>query len=124
MEASSDIVSREASSVEDPEGVGDDPGVGHEPGVDPEVEDGLMVVVIFVVTFVLLLKLHLEFLLELLFEFPFEFLLVEGPPVQAEGAGTRGVGHLGGGQAHIERQLAFHGEARQLTVQLLLVFSS
>ena len=57
MEASSDIVSREASSVEDPEGVGNDPGVGHEPGVDPEVEDGLMVVVIFVVTFVLLLEL-------------------------------------------------------------------
>ena len=116
MEASSDIVSREASSVEDPEGVGDDPGVGHEPGVDPEVEDGLMVVVVFVVTFVLLLKLHLEFLLELLFE----FLLVEGPPVQAAGAGTRGEGHLGGGQAHIEGQLALHGEARQLTRQELV----
>ena len=68
MEASSDIVSREASSVEDPEGVGDDPGVGHEPGVDPEVEDGLMVVVIFVVTFVLLLKLHVEFLFEPLYK--------------------------------------------------------
>ena len=39
MEASSDIVSREAPSVEDPEGVDDDPGGGHEPGVDPEVED-------------------------------------------------------------------------------------
>ncbi len=67
MEVSCDIVSREASSVEDPEGVGDDPGVGHEPGVDPEVEDGLMVFVEFVVTFVLLLKLHVEFLFELLF---------------------------------------------------------
>ena len=42
MEASSDIVSREASSVEDPEGVGNDPGVGHEPGVDSEVEDRLL----------------------------------------------------------------------------------
>ena len=30
MEAMRDIVSREASSVEDPEGVGDDPGVGHD----------------------------------------------------------------------------------------------
>ena len=47
MEAMRDIVSREASSVEDPEGVGGEPGVGHEPGVDSEVEDGLMVVVEF-----------------------------------------------------------------------------
>ena len=38
MEASSDIVSRAASSVEDPEGVGGDPGVGHEPSVEAEVE--------------------------------------------------------------------------------------
>ena len=42
MEASSDIVSRAASSVEDPEGVCDDPGVGHEPGVDSEAEDELL----------------------------------------------------------------------------------
>ena len=42
MEAMRDIVSREAASVEDPEGVGNDPGVGHEPGLDPDgEEDGL-----------------------------------------------------------------------------------
>ena len=127
MEASSDIVSREASSVEDPEGVGDDPGVGHEPGVDPEVEDGLMVVVIFVVTFVLLLKLHVEFLFELLFELHFEllfefrfaFLLVVASPVRAEGAGTRGDGDLGGGEPHVEGQLALLGKVRQLAGQLV-----
>ena len=37
-----------------------------------------------------------------------------------EGAGTRGEGHLGGGQTHIEGQLALHGEARQLTRQKLV----
>ena len=118
MEASSDIVSREAPSVEDPEGVGDDPGVGHEPGVDPEVEDGLMVVVIFVVTFVLL-KLHVEFLFELLFEFRFAFLLVVASPVRTEGAGTQGDGDLGGGEPHVEGQLALLGEVRQLAGQLV-----
>ena len=118
MEASSDIVSREASSVEDPEGVGDDPGVGHEPGVDPEVEDGLMVVVIFVVTFVLL-KLHVEFLFELLFEFRFAFLLVVASPVRTEGAGTQGDGDLGGGEPHVEGQLALLGKVRQLAGQLV-----
>ena len=122
MEASSDIVSREASSVEDPEGVGNDPGVGHEPGVDPEVEDGLMVVVIFVVTFVLL-KLHVEFLFELLFEllfeFRFAFLLVVASPVRAEGAGTQGDGDLGGGEPHVEGQLALLGKVRQLAGQLV-----
>ena len=102
MEAMRDIVSREASSVKDPEGVGDDPGGGgHEPGVDPEVEDGLMVVVefevIFVVTFELLLELHVE----LLFEFPLEFLHVVASLVRAKGAGTRGEGDLGGGQARV-----------------------
>lgn len=124
MEASSDIVSREASSVEDPEGVCDDPGVGHEPGVDPEVEDGLMVVVIFVVTFVLLLKLHVEFLFELLFELHFEFrfafLLVVASPVRTEGAGTQGDGDLGGGEPHVEGQLALLGKVRQLAGQLVL----
>ena len=119
MEASSDIVSREASSVEDPEGVGDDPGVGHEPGVDPEVEDGLMVVVVFVVTFVLLLKLHVEFLFELLFEFRFAFLLVVASPVRTEGAGTQGDGDLGGGEPHVEGQLALLGKVRQLAGQLV-----
>ena len=118
MEASSDIVSRAASSVEDPEGVCDDPGVGHEPGVDPEVEDGLMVVVIFVVTFVLL-KLHVEFLFELLFEFRFAFLLVVASPVRAEGAGTQGDGDLGGGEPHVEGQLALLGKVRQLAGQLV-----
>ena len=123
MEASSDIVSREASSVEDPEGVGDDPGVGHEPGVDPEVEDGLVVVVVFVVTFVLLLKLHVEFLFELLFEllfeFRFAFLLVVASAVRTEGAGTQGDGDLGGGEPHVEGQLALLGEVRQLAGQLV-----
>ena len=122
LEAIRDIVSREASSVEDPEGVGNDPGVGHEPGVDPEVEDGLMVVVIFVVTFVLL-KLHVEFLFELLFElffeFRFAFLLVVASPVRAEGAGTQGDGDLGGGEPHVEGQLALLGEVRQLAGQLV-----
>ena len=97
VEASSDIVSRAASSVEDPEGVCDDPGVGHEPGVDSEVEDGLMVVVVFVVTFVLVLELHVE----LLFEFLLEFLHVVASLVRAKGAGTRGEGDLGGGQARV-----------------------
>ena len=69
LEAIRDIVSREASSVEDPEGVGDDPGVGHKPVVDSEVED--------------------------------ELLLEVALP---EGDGTRGEGHLGGGQAHVEGQ--------------------
>ena len=97
MEAMRDIVSREAASVEDPEGVGDDPGGGHEPNVDPEVGDGLMVVVVFVVTFVLLLELHVELLFEFLFDFRFGFLLDEALPARAEGAGTRGEGDLGGG---------------------------
>ena len=75
MEAMRDIVSREASSVKDPEGVGDDPGGGgHEPGVDPEVEDGLAVVVVFAV-FVVIFVLFLELRLELLLEFLFDFLL-------------------------------------------------
>ena len=119
MEASSDIVSRAASSVEDPEGVCDDPGVGHEPGVDSEVEDGLMVVVVFVVTFVLVLELHVEFLFELLFEFRFAFLLVVASPVRTEGAGTQGDGDLGGGEPHVEGQLALLGEVRQLAGQLV-----
>ena len=91
MEASSDIVSREASSVEDPEGVGDGPGGGHEPGVDLEFGDRPIVVVVFV----LLVEL-VDFRFEL-FELLFAFLLFEGPPVRAEGAGTRGEGDLGGG---------------------------
>ena len=62
MEAMRDIVSREASSVEDPEGVGDDPGVGHEPSVDPEAD---VVVVGTFVLVVLLLELRFEFQLEL-----------------------------------------------------------
>ena len=61
MEAMRDIVSREAASVEDPEGVGDDPGGGREPGVDPEVGDVPIVVVIFVVVFVLLVELGFDF---------------------------------------------------------------
>ena len=94
MEAMRDIVSREASSVKDPEGVGDDPGGGgHEPGVDPGVGDGPIVVVVFV----LLLELHVE----LLFEFLLEFLHVETSLVRAKGAGTRGEGDLGGGQARV-----------------------
>ena len=88
MEASSDIVSREASSVEDPEGVGDDPGVGHKPGVDSEVED--------------------------------ELLLEVALP---EGDGTRGEGHLGGGQAHVEGQPVLLRGVRHLAGQLLLIFS-
>ena len=91
MEAMRDIVSREASSVEDPEGVGDGPGGGHEPGVDREFGDGPIVVVVFV----LLVEL-VDFRFEL-FELLFAFLLFEGPPVRAEGAGTRGEGDLGGG---------------------------
>ena len=83
-----DIVSREASSVEDPEGVGDDPGVGHEPGVDSEVED--------------------------------ELLLEVALP---EGDGTRGEGHLGGGQAHVEGQPVLLRGVRHLAGQLLLIFS-
>ena len=82
LEAIRDIVSREASSVEDPEGVGDDPGVGHEPGVDSEVED--------------------------------ELLLEVALP---EGDGTRGEGHLGGGQTE---NLRLDGEARQLPRQKLV----
>ena len=88
MEASSDIVSREASSVEDPEGVGDDPGVGHEPGLDPDGEDGLLLDVAL-----------------------------------PEGAGTRGEGHLGGGQPYVEGQLALLREVRQLAGQLLWISS-
>ena len=113
-------MSRVSSPVEDLEGVGGEPGVGHEPSVEAEVEGNPLDVVEFAMVVVLLLELHLEFLFELLFEFPFEFLLDEGPPVQAEGAGTRGEGHLGGGQTHIEGQLALHGEARQLTRQELV----
>ena len=113
-------MSRVSSPVEDLEGVGGDPGVGHEPSVEADIEGDPLDVVEFAMVAELLLELHLEFLLELLFEFSFEFLLVEGPPVQAEGAGTRGEGHLGGGQAHIEGQLALHGEARQLTRQELV----
>ena len=120
VNASSDIVSRVSSSVEDPEGVCDDPGGGgHEPGVDPEVEDGLMVVVVFVVTFVLVLELHVELLFEFLLEFRFGFLLVVASPVRAEGAGTQGVGDLGGGEPHVEGQLALLGEVRQLAGQLV-----
>ena len=78
-----DIVSREASSVEDPEGVGDDPGVGHEPGVDSEVEDKLLLEV----------TLH-------------------------EGDGTRGEGHLGGGQAHVEGQPVLLRGVRHMAGQL------
>ena len=109
-------MSRVSSPVEDLEGVGGDPGVGHEPSVEADIEGDPLDVVEFAMVVELLLELHLEFLLELLFE----FLLVEGPPVQAEGAGTRGEGHLGGGQTHIEGQLALHGEARQLTRQELV----
>ena len=47
LKASRDSVSRVSSPVENLEGVGGEPGVGHEPGVDPEVNDGLMVVVEF-----------------------------------------------------------------------------
>ena len=61
MEAMRDIVSMEASSVEDPEGAGDDPGGGHEPSVDPEVGDGSIVVVVFVAVFVLLVELYFDF---------------------------------------------------------------
>ena len=118
MEASSDIVSREASSVEDPEGVGDDPGGGREPGVDPEVGDGPIVVVVFVVVFVLLVQLDFDFRFEL-FELLFAFLLFDGPPVRAEGAGTHGEGDLEGGQARVEGQLALLREVRQLAGQLL-----
>ena len=125
LKASRDSVSRVSTSVEDLEGVVDDPGGGgHEPGVDPEVEDGLMVVVIFVVTFVLLVKLHVEFLFELLFEllfeFRFAFLLVVASPVRTEGAGTQGDGDLGGGEPHVEGQLALLGKVRQLAGQLVL----
>ena len=88
LKAIRDIVSREASSVEDPEGVGDDPGVGHEPGVDSEVED--------------------------------ELLLEVALP---EGDGTRGEGHLGGGQAHVEGQPVLLRGVRHLAGQLLLIFS-
>ena len=116
-------MSRVSTSVEDLEGVGDDPGGGgHEPGVDPEVEDGLMVVVIFVVTFVLLklpIEFLFEFLFELLFEFRFAFLLVVASPVRAEGAGTQGDGDLGGGEPHVEGQLALLGKVRQLAGQLV-----
>ena len=82
LEAIRDIVSREASSVEDPEGVGDDPGGGHEPSVDPEVGDGPIVVVVFVVVFVLLVELGFEFQFELL------AFRLEGQPVRAKGADT------------------------------------
>ena len=47
LKASRDSVSRVSSPVENLEGVGGEPGVGHEPGVDPEVKDGLVVVVEF-----------------------------------------------------------------------------
>ena len=87
-------MSRVSTSVEDLEGVGDDPGGGgHEPGVDPEVGDGPIVVVVFV----LLLELHVE----LLFEFLLEFLHVVASLVRAKGAGTRGEGDQGGGQARV-----------------------
>ena len=107
-----DIVSREAASVEDPEGVGDDPGGGREPGVDPEVGDVPIVVVIFVVVFVLLVELGFDFRFEL-FELLFAFLLFEGPPVRAEGAGTRGEGDLGGGQPHVQGHLQLAGQLVQ-----------
>ena len=87
-------MSRVSTSVEDLEGVVDDPGGGgHEPGVDPEVGDGPIVVVVFV----LLLELHVE----LIFEFLLEFLHVVASLVRAKGAGTRGEGDLGGGQARV-----------------------
>ena len=107
MEAMRDIVSREASSVEDPEGVGDDPGGGHEPGVDREFGDGPIVVVVFV----LLVEL-VDFRFEL-FELLFAFLLFEGLPVRAEGAGTRGEGDLGGGQPHVQGHLQLAGQLVQ-----------
>ena len=116
-------MSRVSSPVEDLEGVGGDPGVGHEPSVEAEVEGDPLDVVEFAMVVELLLELHLEFLLKLLFEFPFNFLLVEGPPVQAEGAGTRGEGHLGGGQPYVEGQLALLREVRQLAGQLLWISS-
>ena len=114
-------MSGESSSVEDPRGVGDDPGVGHEAGVEPGVEEGPIVVVVFVGTFVLvvlLLELHFEFQLEL-FELLFGFFLVVAPPVRAKGAGTHGEGDLEGGQARVEGQLAPLGEVRQLARQLM-----
>ena len=106
MEAMRDIVSREASSVEDPEGVGDDPSV------DPEVGDGPIVGVVFVVVFVLLVELDFDFRFEL-FELLFAFLLFDGPPVRAEGAGTRGEGDLGGGQPHVQGHLKLAGQLVQ-----------
>ena len=110
MEAMRDIVSREASSVEDPERVGDGPGGGHEPGVDREFGDGPIVVVVFV----LLVEL-VDFRFEL-FELLFAFLLFEGPPVRAEGAGTRGEGDLGGGQPHVQGHLQ-GGHGRRLRIR-------
>ena len=107
-----DIVSREASSVEDPEGVGDDPGGGHEPSVDPEVGDGSIVVVVFVAVFVLLVELYFDCRFELCVLL-FAFLLFEGPPVRAEGAGTRGEGDLGGGQPHVQGHLQLAGQLVQ-----------
>ena len=41
----------------------------------------------------------------------------------AEGAGTRGEGHLGGGQPYVEGQLALLREVRQLAGQLLWISS-
>ena len=107
MEAMRDIVSREASSVEDPEGVGDGPGGGHEPGVDREFGDGPIVVVVFV----LLVEL-VDFRFEL-FELLFAFILFEGPPVRAEGAGTRGEGDLEEGQPHVQGHLQLAGQLVQ-----------
>ena len=106
MEAMRDIVSREASSVEDPEGVGDDPSV------DPEVGDGPIVGVVFVVVFVLLVELDFDFRFEL-FELLFAFLLFEGLPVRAEGAGTRGEGDPRGGQPHVPGHLQLAGQLVQ-----------
>ena len=40
-----------------------------------------------------------------------------------EGAGTRGEGHLGGGQPYVEGQLALLREVRQLAGQLLWISS-
>ena len=85
VETSRDIVSSpEASSVEDPGGVGDDPGVGHKPGVDPGEghEPGV----------------HPDVGDPLLLADAVQRQLVHG-------AGNRGEGHLGGGQPLVERHL-------------------
>ena len=49
--------------------------------------------------------------------FLWSFFVDEGPLVLAKGAGTRGEGHLGGGQTE---NLRLDGEARQLPRQKLV----